>query len=69
LRAGTCPSKQKKINDEQFTLINLAAPWGRVGGRVLAQLSNKKFLIVNGSLQQICRTLWAGLGLGTCPTE
>jgi hypothetical protein len=33
LGPGTCPSKQKEIiNDEQFTLINLAAPWGRVVG-------------------------------------
>jgi hypothetical protein len=51
LGAGTCPSKQKEIiNDKQFTLIILAAPWERVGGRGLAQLSNKKFSIVNGSL-------------------
>jgi hypothetical protein len=34
-------------------LINLAAPWGRVGGRELAQLNNKIFSIINGSFQPI----------------
>ncbi len=34
--AGACPSRQKEIiNDEQFTFINMGAPWGRVGGRGL----------------------------------
>jgi hypothetical protein len=52
--AGTCPTEQPEIiNDKQFTLINLAAPCGRVGGRELAQL-NKNFSIINSSLQPIC---------------
>jgi hypothetical protein len=30
LGAGTCTTKQQEvINDEQFTLINLTAHWGR----------------------------------------
>jgi hypothetical protein len=54
LGAGTCPTKHKEIiNDKQFTFINLAAPWGRVGGQELAQLKNKKFSIITGSLRPI----------------
>jgi hypothetical protein len=52
--AGTCSTKlQEIINDKQFTLINFATPWGRVGGRELAQLNNKIFSIISHSFQPI----------------
>ncbi len=58
-------------NSEWLTVYfdQFGRPLGAGWGRGLAQLSNKKVSIVNGSLWPICRPLGAGLGLGTCPTE
>jgi hypothetical protein len=42
-------------------------PKGRVSGRGLAQLSNKKFSVINGSLQLIWMPPGGGLGGGDLP--
>jgi hypothetical protein len=47
LAAGTSPTEQQEnINDKYFTSTNVAAHCGRG----LAQLSNKKLSMINGSL-------------------
>jgi hypothetical protein len=51
------------------SLLSILPPHGGGLEAGLAQLNNKKFSIVNGSLQPICRPLGPGLGLGTCPTK
>jgi hypothetical protein len=47
----------------------LAAPWGRVWGRGLVQVSKKRLSMINSSLWSIWPPLGAGWGAGAWPTE